>query len=203
MIEAVVSDPALAGWDGFGIAVQAYGPRALPVIDWIYDLVGTAKRRLMVRLVKGAYWDTEIKLAQVQGVDGFPVFTSKPATDISYIANARKLLGMTDRIYPQFATHNAHTVAAILDMASVYMGTPKSRTARRATADGRCAGRAWLESHRQRRRAEARVQLDFGLVGLTRAPDDQRILEQPALFEVLDQRRGRPVGGRCGRCCRL
>ena len=70
----------------------------------------------MVRLVKGAYWDTEIKRAQVMGVESFPVFTAKAATDISYIANARKLLGLTDRIYPQFATHNAHTAAAILDM---------------------------------------------------------------------------------------
>src|SRR6056297_157305 len=90
VIETVLFEPALAGWDGFGVVVQAYG--------------------------QGAYWDTEIKLAQVEGVDGFPVFTSKAATDISYIANARKLLSMTDRIYPQFATHNAHTAAAILDM---------------------------------------------------------------------------------------
>ena len=74
-------------------------------------------RKIMVRLVKGAYWDAEVKRAQVLGLAGFPVFTRKQATDVSYIANARKLLGMTDRIYPQFATHNAHTVAAVLDMA--------------------------------------------------------------------------------------
>src|SRR6056297_458668 len=117
VIETVLSEPALEGWDGFGIAVQAYGKRAGVTLDYLNDLATRLDRRIMVRLVKGAYWDTEIKQAQVEGIDGFPVFTSKPATDISYIANARKLLSMTDHIYPQFATHNAHTVAAILDMA--------------------------------------------------------------------------------------
>ncbi|GAA6164831.1 bifunctional proline dehydrogenase/L-glutamate gamma-semialdehyde dehydrogenase PutA [Pelagimonas sp. KU-00592-HH] len=117
VIESVLSEPALEGWDGFGIVVQAYGKRAGATLDYLYDLATRLDRKIMVRLVKGAYWDTEIKNAQVLGVDGFPVFTSKAATDVSYIANARKLLGMTDRIYPQFATHNAHTVAAILDMA--------------------------------------------------------------------------------------
>ncbi|NCQ25502.1 MAG: bifunctional proline dehydrogenase/L-glutamate gamma-semialdehyde dehydrogenase [Rhodobacteraceae bacterium CG17_big_fil_post_rev_8_21_14_2_50_63_15] len=118
VIAAVLAEPALAGWDGFGVVVQAYGKRASHVIDFLYDLSTRLDRRIMVRLVKGAYWDTEIKRAQVTGVDGFPVFTSKAATDVSYIANARKLLTMTDRIYPQFATHNAHTAAAILDMAA-------------------------------------------------------------------------------------
>ena len=118
VIETVLSEPALAGWDGFGVVVQAYGQRAAHVLDYLHDMATKLDRRIMVRLVKGAYWDTEIKRAQVEGVDGFPVFTSKPATDISYIANARKLLAMTDRIYPQFATHNAHTAAAILDMAT-------------------------------------------------------------------------------------
>ena len=118
VIEAVLGEPALAGWDGFGVVVQAYGKRAGATLDYLYELSHRLDRRIMVRLVKGAYWDTEIKRAQVLGIDGFPVFTRKAATDVSYIANARKLLGMTDRIYPQFATHNAHTVAAILDMAS-------------------------------------------------------------------------------------
>ena len=117
VIEAVLEDPALAGWDGFGIVVQAYGPRAGAAIDWWHGLAARLGRRFTLRLVKGAYWDTEIKLAQVQGLAGFPVFTSKSATDISYIAQARRLLGMSDRIYPQFATHNAHTAAAVLDMA--------------------------------------------------------------------------------------
>ncbi|WP_297339531.1 bifunctional proline dehydrogenase/L-glutamate gamma-semialdehyde dehydrogenase PutA [Pseudophaeobacter sp.] len=117
VIEAVVSDPSLAGWEGFGVVVQAYGPRTGLAIDALYEMAEKYDRRFMVRLVKGAYWDTEIKLAQVEGVDGFPVFTNKALTDVSYIANARKLLQMTDRIYPQFATHNAHTVSAILHMA--------------------------------------------------------------------------------------
>ncbi|THD82138.1 bifunctional proline dehydrogenase/L-glutamate gamma-semialdehyde dehydrogenase PutA [Aliigemmobacter aestuarii] len=117
VIERVLADPALRGWDGFGVVVQAYGRRAGAVIDWLYDLATRLDRKIMVRLVKGAYWDAEVKRAQVLGLESFPVFTRKQATDVSYIANARKLLGMTDRIYPQFATHNAHTVAAILDMA--------------------------------------------------------------------------------------
>ncbi|MDC0136838.1 proline dehydrogenase family protein, partial [Sulfitobacter sp.] len=116
VINAVMSEPALSGWDGFGVVVQAYGPRAAGTIDALYNMAEEHDRRIMVRLVKGAYWDTEIKRAQVEGVDGFPVFTRKAATDVSYISNARKLLGMTDRIYPQFATHNAHTVAAVLHM---------------------------------------------------------------------------------------
>ncbi len=118
VIGAVLADPALAKWDGFGVVVQAYGQRAPLVIDQLYQMAHDLDRKIMVRLVKGAYWDAEIKRAQVQGIDGFPVFTAKQHTDISYIANARKLLGLTDRIYPQFATHNAHTVAAVLDMAA-------------------------------------------------------------------------------------
>ncbi|WP_108816374.1 bifunctional proline dehydrogenase/L-glutamate gamma-semialdehyde dehydrogenase PutA [Loktanella sp. Alg231-35] len=117
VISAVLSEPALTGWDGFGVVVQAFGQRAPLVIDYLYDLAERLDRKIMIRLVKGAYWDAEIKRAQVEGIDGFPVFTSKQHTDISYIANARKLLDLTDRIYPQFATHNANTVAAVLDMA--------------------------------------------------------------------------------------
>ncbi|OIQ32328.1 MAG: bifunctional proline dehydrogenase/L-glutamate gamma-semialdehyde dehydrogenase [Alphaproteobacteria bacterium MedPE-SWcel] len=117
VIEEVIADPALAGWDGFGVVVQAFGPRAGLAIDALCEMAEKHDRRFMVRLVKGAYWDTEIKRAQVEGVDGFPVFTSKALTDVSYIANARKLLARSDRIYPQFATHNAHTVSAILHMA--------------------------------------------------------------------------------------
>ena len=117
VIESVLADPDLAGWDGFGVVVQAYGRRAAPTLDWLHALAEKLDRKIMVRLVKGAYWDTEIKRAQVLGLADFTVFTRKESTDVSYIANARKLLGMTDRIYPQFATHNAHTVAAVLDMA--------------------------------------------------------------------------------------
>ncbi|MEO0542646.1 MAG: bifunctional proline dehydrogenase/L-glutamate gamma-semialdehyde dehydrogenase PutA [Pseudomonadota bacterium] len=117
VIEAVLAERRLAGWDGLGVVVQAYGRRAGEVIDGLYELAEKHNRRLMVRLVKGAYWDTEIKNAQVRGLEDFPVFTRKAATDVSYISLARKLLTMTDRIYPQFATHNAHSVCAILDMA--------------------------------------------------------------------------------------
>jgi len=117
VIEAVLSNPALRGWHGFGVVVQAFGKRSAPVLDWLYELAGRLGRRIMVRLVKGAYWDTEIKRAQVLGLPGYPVFTRKVNTDVCYLACARKLLGMTDRIYPQFATHNAHSVAAVLRLA--------------------------------------------------------------------------------------
>ena len=117
VIEAVLSVPDLAGWEGFGVVVQAYGPRAFFVLDWCYSLAVQLDRKIMIRLVKGAYWDTEIKLAQVEGLEGYPVFTQKSATDVSYMACAKKLISMTDHIYPQFATHNAHTVVAVLEMA--------------------------------------------------------------------------------------
>ncbi len=118
VIEAVLRDPRLAGWDGFGVVVQAYGKRAPAVIDWLHSLAVEIDRNIMVRLVKGAYWDTEIKQAQVEGFEGFPVYTNKSLTDVSYICCARKLLDYSDRIYPQFATHNAHSISAILEMAS-------------------------------------------------------------------------------------
>lgn len=117
VIERVISDPSLRGWDGFGVVVQAYGRRAADVLDWLYRLSGKLDQRLMVRLVKGAYWDTEIKRAQVEGLAYYPVFTRKASTDVSYLCCARALLGLRDRLYPQFATHNAHTVAAVLEMA--------------------------------------------------------------------------------------
>ncbi|MEM6712918.1 MAG: bifunctional proline dehydrogenase/L-glutamate gamma-semialdehyde dehydrogenase PutA [Pseudomonadota bacterium] len=123
VIEATLADPKLHGWNGFGVVVQAYGRRAGDVVDGLYQMAKAHDRRIMVRLVKGAYWDTEIKHAQVQGLDDFPVFTRKAASDVSFIAVARKLLQMTDRIYPQFATHNAHSVAAILHMSK---GLPRS-----------------------------------------------------------------------------
>jgi RHH-type proline utilization regulon transcriptional repressor/proline dehydrogenase/delta 1-pyrroline-5-carboxylate dehydrogenase len=124
VIGAVLSDPRLAGWDGFGVVVQAYGPRAGYVIDWVEALAEQLDRKVMIRLVKGAYWDAEIKRAQVLGLDGFPVFARKAATDVSYIANARKLLSKRGRIYPQFATHNAHSVSAVLHLAEA-MGVRK------------------------------------------------------------------------------
>ena len=117
IIETVLRDEDLKGWDGFGVVVQAYGKRASAVIDWLYQLANDIDRKIMVRLVKGAYWDTEIKRAQVEGLAGFPVFTRKAATDISFMCCADKLLSMTDRIYPQFATHNAHSIATVLEIA--------------------------------------------------------------------------------------
>src|SRR6266404_3383120 len=117
LIEMLALAPELAGWDGLGLAVQAYQKRALPLIEWLADLAQRGRRRLMVRLVKGAYWDSEIKRTQKRGLDGYPVYTRKVATDVSYLACARRLLDYGSAFYPQFATHNAHTVAAVLEMA--------------------------------------------------------------------------------------
>ena len=117
VFEAVRRRSDLEGWEGLGMVTQAYGKRAMGVIDWAHDLARRTDSRICLRLVKGAYWDTEIKRAQVLGLEGFPVFTRKAATDVSYLACARRLLAMTDRIYPQFGTHNAHTLAAILHLA--------------------------------------------------------------------------------------
>ncbi len=117
VIAAVASDPALAGWDGFGLAIQAYQKRAAAVIDFIADLATRLDRRFMVRLVKGAYWDSEVKRAQERGLDDYPVFTRKAMTDLNYLACARRLLAARPRIYPQFATHNALTVACIVEHA--------------------------------------------------------------------------------------
>ncbi len=113
----LLTEPALAGWDGLGLAVQAYQKRAPAVIDWLAEASTASGRRLMVRLVKGAYWDTEIKRAQERGLPDFPVFSRKPATDLCYLACAKRLLAARPRLYPQFATHNALTVAAIVEMA--------------------------------------------------------------------------------------
>jgi RHH-type proline utilization regulon transcriptional repressor/proline dehydrogenase/delta 1-pyrroline-5-carboxylate dehydrogenase len=117
LIEQVARSPQLVGWNGFGLAVQAYQKRAIDVVRWLAELAKSTGRRLNVRLVKGAYWDTEIKRAQERGHAGYPVFTRKANTDVSYLACARKLLAAGDAIYPQFATHNAHTIAAIVELA--------------------------------------------------------------------------------------
>ncbi|SUH09803.1 trifunctional transcriptional regulator/proline dehydrogenase/pyrroline-5-carboxylate dehydrogenase [Salmonella enterica subsp. enterica] len=94
--------------------IQAYQKRCPLVIDYLVDLASRTRRRLMIRLVKGAYWDSEIKRAQMEGLEGYPVYTRKVYTDVSYLACAKKLLAVPNLIYPQFATHNAHTLAAIL-----------------------------------------------------------------------------------------
>ena len=115
VIGAALRDPSLAGWDGFGLAVQAYQKRAGDVIDWIADVAQALQRRLMVRLVKGAYWDTEIKRAQERGLADYPVFTRKAMTDLCYADCVRRLLTARPRLYPQFATHNALTVASVIE----------------------------------------------------------------------------------------
>src|SRR6266436_4296326 len=117
VIAAVLGDASLAGWDGFGLAIQAYQKRASDVIDHIDALARAHDRHLMVRLVKGAYWDTEIKRAQERGLDGYPVFTRKAMTDLNYVACVQKLLGLRPRLFPQFATHNALTVATVVELA--------------------------------------------------------------------------------------
>jgi RHH-type proline utilization regulon transcriptional repressor/proline dehydrogenase/delta 1-pyrroline-5-carboxylate dehydrogenase len=118
VIEAVFSDSDLTGWNGFGLAVQAYQKRAIFVIEWLRHLTLRVNRKMMVRLVKGAYWDSEIKNAQKDGMENFPVFTRKSSTDVSYHACANKLLEYRDSIYPQFATHNAYTAATIIELAN-------------------------------------------------------------------------------------
>lgn len=122
LIERVYTDPELGDWGGFGVVVQAYQKRALDVVQWLVGLARQEQRRLMLRLVKGAYWDAEIKHAQLEGMSGYPVFTRKATTDISYRACARVLLESRDVIYPQFATHNANSVSAILEIAGDYEG---------------------------------------------------------------------------------
>src|SRR5262249_13578711 len=113
LFERLAADPVLARWDGLGFVVQAYQKRARPVIDWLVDLARRNHRRLMVRLVKGAYWDSEIKRAQVDGLDGYPVFTRKVHTDVAYLACVKAMLAAPDAIYPQCGSHNAFTIAAV------------------------------------------------------------------------------------------
>ena len=116
LMAALIADPDLAGFDGIGFVVQAYQKRCPFVIDYLVDLARNHQKKLMIRLVKGAYWDSEIKWAQVDGLNGYPVYTRKVHTDVSYLACARKLLAAQDVIFPQFATHNAYTLAAIYQM---------------------------------------------------------------------------------------
>ncbi len=117
LLEALCLDPQLAGWNGIGFVLQAYQKRCIRVVDWVVELARRSKHRLMIRLVKGAYWDSEIKRAQVDGLADFPVFTRKVHTDVSYLACARALLAAPDVVYPQFATHNAHSLATVMKMA--------------------------------------------------------------------------------------
>ena len=118
LIQALMCAPELADWAGLGVAVQAYQKRAPAVIDYLLQLAARRRARLLVRLVKGAYWDSEIKWAQMDGVAGYPVYTRKAYTDVAYLACARRLLAAHARVVPQFATHNAQSVAAIGEMAA-------------------------------------------------------------------------------------
>ncbi|WP_330947300.1 bifunctional proline dehydrogenase/L-glutamate gamma-semialdehyde dehydrogenase PutA [Thermomonas sp. LB-4] len=122
LVFQVLADASLRGWNGFGIVVQAYQKRAPFVIDHIAAMAGQLGRRIPVRLVKGAYWDAEVKRAQMDGQAGYPLFTRKQNTDVSYIANARRLLDAGDAIYPMFATHNAQTIATVHRMARAMRG---------------------------------------------------------------------------------
>ncbi|MGE5626295.1 MAG: bifunctional proline dehydrogenase/L-glutamate gamma-semialdehyde dehydrogenase PutA [Bacillota bacterium] len=117
VIEAVYRSPKLEGWEGFGLAVQAYQKRAVRVLDWLIALAKSGKRRIPVRLVKGAYWDSEVKRAQERGLEAYPVFTRKGNTDVSYLACARKMFANRGVLYPMFATHNAQTLSSVLEMA--------------------------------------------------------------------------------------
>lgn len=152
LLEQLCFDPSLQGWNGIGFVVQAYQKRCPFVIDYLIDLARRSSHRLMIRLVKGAYWDSEIKRAQIDGLEGYPVYTRKVYTDVAYLACARKLLAAPGAIYPQFATHNAQTVASIYHMAgnNYYsgqyefqclhgMGEPLYEQVTGATSDGKLA----------------------------------------------------------------
>ncbi|MEL6747392.1 MAG: proline dehydrogenase family protein, partial [Pseudomonadota bacterium] len=149
--------PSNDTWDGFGVVVQAYGRRAGDVIDWLTAMAERDNRRLMVRLVKGAYWDTEIKQAQVGGAADYPVFTDKPATDVAYICCADKLLANADRLYPQFATHNAHTIASVLELAKAHGRTAQDYEFQRLHGMGETVHRLVKDAEGTRARIYAPV----------------------------------------------
>ena len=186
MFEALLADDSLFanGWGGLGIAIQAYQKRALPLCEWVVDAARAHRRKLMVRLVKGAYWDTEIKAAQVAGLPDYPVFTRKVATDVSYLACAKVLLAGKDVIYPAFATHNANTIAAVKALGgqdAVRVPAP-ARHGRGAVRGGREARRG------DRRPADAGADLRAGrkpqgIAGLSRPPPARKrrqfLLRQP------------------------
>ena len=160
LLEALATDDSLfaGGWTGLGIALQAYAKRALPVTQWVIDLAATHRRRLMVRLVKGAYWDSEIKVAQVGGYDDYPVFTRKVSTDVSYLACAKLLLQADDCIYPAFATHNATTIGAILAQAR----GPFEFQRLHGMGEGLYEGLAKLEAELGRPRTPVRIYAPVG-----------------------------------------
>jgi RHH-type proline utilization regulon transcriptional repressor/proline dehydrogenase/delta 1-pyrroline-5-carboxylate dehydrogenase len=158
LFEKLMRDPAIAGWGEFGLVVQAYSKRCLPVLVWLTLLGRELGARIPLRLVKGAYWDSEIKQCQLQGLDGYPVYTRKEGTDTSYLACARYLLSEHTRgvIYPQFASHNAHTVSCILDMAE-QLGEPRDFEFQRLHGMGDALYDTVLEQHRRNVRIYAPV----------------------------------------------
>jgi RHH-type proline utilization regulon transcriptional repressor/proline dehydrogenase/delta 1-pyrroline-5-carboxylate dehydrogenase len=166
IISAVAPLPELRGWNGFGLAIQAYDKRCFRLIDAISNLAAEAGQKMRVRLVKGAYWDTEIKRAQVAGLPGYPVFTRKANTDLSYLAAAQKLLALRDRIYPMFGTHNAHTAAAVLDMAK----TAKDGAANQAGNLEKASGFEFQRLHGMGEALHEKVLADYGVPVTIYAP---------------------------------
>ncbi len=165
IIEALASDDALfaGGWQGFGLALQAYSKRAVPLTDWVIALARRHNRRIMVRLVKGAYWDSEVKLSQVGGHGDYPVFTRKLATDVSYLACAAKLLAAPDAVYAAFATHNAYSVGAIKALASSGAGsTPFEFQRLHGMGEDVYAELARLEADAGERRTPVRIYAPVG-----------------------------------------
>ena len=196
IIEALVADDALFanGWQGFGLALQAYQKRAVPLCDWVAALARRHNRRLMVRLVKGAYWDSEIKLSQVGGYADYPVFTRKVATDVSYLACAARLLAAEDAIYPAFATHNAYTIGAIKALAGgARVRVPAAPRHGRGRLRGARRGGGRPPDAGAHLRAGRRAQ---GPARLSRAPPAR---ERRQLLVRQPHGRCRRAGGRAGR----
>jgi len=174
LVRDLVHAPELAGWDGLGVVVQAYGLQAGAVIDTLGELAAQTGRKIAVRLVKGAYWDAEIKIAQEKGLSTFPVYTRKAHTDLAYLHHARTLLGMTDRLYPQFATHNAATLAAVEVMA----GTQNVQDFEVQRLHG--MGAAIHQAHRNRHGRKLRIYAPVGVHDDLLAYLVRRLLENGA-----------------------
>ncbi|MGL5237670.1 MAG: proline dehydrogenase family protein, partial [Plesiomonas shigelloides] len=216
LLEKLCFEPELADWNGIGFVIQAYQKRCPQVIDFLTDLASRSRRRLMIRLVKGAYWDSEIKRAQTDGLEGYPVYTRKIYTDISYLACARKLLAVPNLIYPQFATHNAHTLAAIYHLAghNYYpgqyefqclhgMGEPLYEQVVGQVADGKlnrpCRIYAPVGTHETllaylvRRLLENGANTSFvNRIADTSLPLDELVADPVASAEQLAEKEGRP-----------
>ncbi len=186
VIAAVLADPSLRGWEGFGLAVQAYQKRAPAVIDWLTETARSLHRRLMVRLVKGAYWDTEVKRAQERGLAGYPVFTRKAMTDLCYDQCARQLIAARNHLYPQIATHNALTVASVIEDAGGVDGYEFQRLHGMGEVLYGALARRASRSCGARLRAGRRSPRSAGLSGAA-APGERREL-------VVRVGRGRSVG---------